>query len=61
MFDQYKLLHIDDSQLGYRVKFRYHVMKYCGADAHQRPMYRLVRQERTEAKALAYIQNHCKA
>lgn len=55
MFEPYQIIRIDDSVLGYRVKYKYLVMKYCGADVHQRPIYRLCRQERTEAKAQEYI------
>lgn len=55
MFEPYQIIRIDDTVLEYRVKYKYLVMKYCGADSHQKPIYRLCRQERTEAKAREYI------
>lgn len=61
MFEPYQIIRIDDSVLTYRVKYKYLVLKYCGADSRQKPIYRLCRQERTEAKALEYIAKHSEA
>lgn len=58
MFETYRIMVINDSNLDYKVKYRYMVMKFCGADSQQRPIYRLCRQEKTEAKAQQYIAKH---
>lgn len=56
-YETYKVIKIGDG-LDYRIKYPYLVLKFAGADVRQRPTYRLVKQERTEGKALAYVQAH---
>lgn len=58
MFEPYRVLEIKDGDLDFKVKYKYLVLKFCGADSKQKPIYRLCRQERTEAKALDYIARH---
>lgn len=55
MFKQYEILEINDEVLPYRLKYRYQVLKYCGADSKQTPIYRLLKQFRTFNKALEYV------
>ena len=61
MFETYRIMQLRDDNIDFKVKYKYLVMKFCGADAKQKPIYRLVRQERTEAKALEYIAKHTQA
>lgn len=55
MFEQFKILYIDDSQLGYRLKNRYLVLRFTGADSKQTPIYNVVKKFRTEQAATGYI------
>lgn len=55
-FSNYQILEIDDSNLTYRLKYRFQLLKFCGADTHQRPIYRLVKQFRNYNKALEHMQ-----
>lgn len=55
MFDTYKIMYIDDTNLGYRLKNKYFVLKFTGADSKQIPIYNLVKKFRTEQRAKDYI------
>lgn len=55
MFDEYRILTVNDDVLDFKLKAKYLVVKFCGANATQRPIYRIVKQERTEQRALDYI------
>lgn len=55
MFDTYKIMFIDDASLGYRLKNRYFVLKFTGADSKQVPIYNVVKKFRTEQRAIEYI------
>lgn len=54
MNETYRVLHIKDEALEYKVKLPYHVMKYAGA-TKTKPVYRLLKQFRTEREALSFI------
>lgn len=60
MFDEYRIIELDQEELNFKVKFRFLVMKFCGATAKQKPIYRLCRQERTLERAQQYIADHSK-
>lgn len=46
---------IDDTVLDYRLKNKYFVLKFTGADSKQKPIYNVVKKFRTEQKAMEYI------
>lgn len=58
MYDRFKVIFIDDSLLGYRLKNRYLVARFTGADSKQTPIYNVVKKFRTEQAATRYIQQN---
>lgn len=55
MYKTYEILEIDDSKLSYRIKYRFMVLRFCGADSKQVPIYNTVKKFRTYEKALEYV------
>lgn len=55
MYNDFEIMTIDDSVLPYRLKYRYFVMKFVGADIKQKPIYNVVKKFRTYDKAMKYI------
>lgn len=58
MYNEYEIMIIDDSVLPYRLRYTYYVMKFCGADSKQKPIYNVVKKFRTESAAIEYINKH---
>ena len=55
MFKQYEIMEIRDQNCPYRLKYRFMVLKYCGADSRQTPIYTIAKQFRNIEKATEYI------
>lgn len=54
-------MYIDDTVLDYRLKNKYFVLKFTGADSKQKPIYNVVKKFRTEQRAIDYIQGQSAA
>lgn len=46
---------LDDSQMPYKLKYKYFVLKFCGADSKQKPIYNVVKKCRSESRAIEWI------
>ena len=55
MFKTYEVMEISDQNCPYRLKYRVMVLKFCGTNSRQVPIYTIVKQFRTFEKADEYI------
>ena len=55
VYKTYQIMELNEEPLPYRLRYRFLVLKFCGADSKQKPIYNIVKKCSSYDKAKEYV------